>query len=412
MKSSYNDVMVSVLCAAYNHEKFIKDTIEGVINQKTDFKYELIIHDDASTDGTAQIIRKYEEAYPEIIKPIYQSENQFKKCKILPTFLFPKVTGKYIALCEGDDYWIDENKLQKQIDFLEEHKDYSMCIHNAIKLNVETGEKKLLNPFKQTGTYSQREQIAMGLGTDFPAFASYVLRAELLKDMPSFFVEASVLDYPLRQYYASKGKVYYFEEPMSVYRAMTPLSRMRTFSKDQEAYNNYTLGMIRFYEQFNQYTEEKDADLLNCKIESDYLGFCVSCEKERGIQKALDQGMDMEMIYKCYDCISDKYIERETAQLREQSKHIFIYGTSRLAAVCKRQLEDCGIEFEGFVVSDSQMKSDTMEGKEVYYLSEVVAKYDNPGFILAVQPVNMNVIVGILEENDIKNYCKPYMVKL
>lgn len=409
MKNSCNDVMVSVLCATYNHENYIEDAIKGVIGQKTNFKIEMIIHDDASTDRTAQIIRKYEEAYPEIIKPVYQSENQFsKKCKIWPTYLFPRVTGKYIALCEGDDYWTDEKKLQKQIDFLEKHKDYSMCIHNGVKLNVETGEKKLLNPFKQTGTYSQREQIAMGLGTDFPAFASYVLRAELLKDMPSFFLEASVLDYPLRQYYASKGKVYYFEEPMSVYRMMTPLSRMRTFSKDQTAYNNYTLDMIRFYEKFNEYTKREFADLLNCKILSDYLGFCISCEKEKGIQKALDRGMDMKNVYKCYDCLSDEYIKCEVSQLQEKSKNIFIYGTSRLAAVCKRQMDACGMDFEGFVVSDGQMKSDVWEGKKVYYLSDVIERYEEAGFILAIQPINSLTIKNILEQKNISNYCEPY----
>ena len=107
-------VMVSVLCTAYNHEKWIKDAIEGVLEQQTDFKYELIIHDDASTDNTASVIQQYAGQYPDVIRPIFQKENQFGKCSLYKKYLFPSARGKYIALCEGDDYWCDSHKLQRQ----------------------------------------------------------------------------------------------------------------------------------------------------------------------------------------------------------------------------------------------------------------------------------------------------------
>jgi glycosyltransferase involved in cell wall biosynthesis len=101
--------------------------------QKTNFKFEVIIHDDCSTDGTTDVIREYVEKYPDLIKPIFQERNQYQNgCKrILATFVYPKAQGKYIALCEGDDYWTDPLKLQKQVDFLESHPDYSMCFHRA-----------------------------------------------------------------------------------------------------------------------------------------------------------------------------------------------------------------------------------------------------------------------------------------
>ena len=105
------EIKVSICCITYNHEDYIADAIESFLMQETDFKYEILIHDDASTDKTADIIRSYELKYPEIIKPIYQTVNQYSKnTKILPTFLYPKAKGKYIALCEGDDYWIDPLK--------------------------------------------------------------------------------------------------------------------------------------------------------------------------------------------------------------------------------------------------------------------------------------------------------------
>ncbi|MCQ2104263.1 MAG: glycosyltransferase [Fibrobacter sp.] len=124
--------LVSILCAAFNQEKYIAQTIEGFLMQKVDFPVEIIIHDDASTDRTADIIRKYEKEYPNKIKGIYQTENQYsKKVPIWDTFIYPKATGKYFAECEGDDYWTDPNKLKMQVDFLESHEDYVAIGHNV-----------------------------------------------------------------------------------------------------------------------------------------------------------------------------------------------------------------------------------------------------------------------------------------
>ena len=144
--------MVSVLVATYNHEKYIRETLDGILNQKTNFKYDVIVHDDASTDHTAEIVKEYEKKYPDIIRGIYQQTNQFYNCNISAKYLYPQIKGKYFAVLDGDDYWIDENKLQMQVDFLEKHPDYSMCMHNAIKFNNETGEKKVLNTFPKDGT--------------------------------------------------------------------------------------------------------------------------------------------------------------------------------------------------------------------------------------------------------------------
>lgn len=117
--------LVSVVCTAYNQEKYIRQCLDGFVMQETDFPIEIIVHDDASTDGTVAIIKEYEERYPGLFNNIYREENWYSQGKNIWEYLFTKVArGKYIALCEGDDYWIDPYKLQKQVDFLEGHPEY------------------------------------------------------------------------------------------------------------------------------------------------------------------------------------------------------------------------------------------------------------------------------------------------
>lgn len=134
--------MVTIRCMTYNHEPYIRQCLEGFVMQKTNFRFEAIVHDDASTDGTAAIIREYAEKYPDIIKPIYETENQYSKHDGSLKRIMNAVThGKYVALCEGDDYWIDSLKLQKQVDFMNSHSEYSMCFHDAV-LHWEDGREE------------------------------------------------------------------------------------------------------------------------------------------------------------------------------------------------------------------------------------------------------------------------------
>lgn len=122
--------LVAVWSLVYNHEPYLKDYFEGIVMQKTDFPFVAIVHDDASTDGSAAIIREYAEKYPDIIKPIFEKENQYSKgdgtLDRLMREAIEKTGAKYVALCEGDDYWIDPFKLQKQVDFLESNPEYGL----------------------------------------------------------------------------------------------------------------------------------------------------------------------------------------------------------------------------------------------------------------------------------------------
>lgn len=226
-------IMVSICCLAYNHEKYIRKALEGFINQKTNFKYEILIHDDASTDKTADIIKEYEKKYPDLVKPIYQRQNQYsQKVKITWTYQYPRVKGKYIALCEGDDFWIDENKLQKQFDSLEKYDNCSFSTHISKILDGdsenELGEYPNQSWNIQAGVIQKDDFVKTLFGEHpYPFQTScYFFRSkyieEITKNTPEFLEKADVGDYPLMRFLASKGDVYYIPEIMSCYRFRTP----------------------------------------------------------------------------------------------------------------------------------------------------------------------------------------------
>lgn len=145
--------LVSISCITYNHLPYIRQCIDGFIKQQTAFPIEVLIHDDASTDGTTDIIREYETNYPEVIKPIYQKENQYSKgMPISATFNWPRAKGKYIAMCEGDDYWTDPLKLQKQVDFLEKNQEYVLTSH--LRIIVDEKGNPVTNSDSLTKDYS------------------------------------------------------------------------------------------------------------------------------------------------------------------------------------------------------------------------------------------------------------------
>ena len=127
---------VIVWCLTYNQKDYIRDALNGFVMQQTTFPFEVVVHDDASTDGTTEIVMDYACRYPDIVKPMVEKENQWQKGglkHIISIMNEQHRRGKYIAFCEGDDYWTDPNKLQRQVDFLEKNPDYSMCFHSAKK---------------------------------------------------------------------------------------------------------------------------------------------------------------------------------------------------------------------------------------------------------------------------------------
>lgn len=215
--SEMKEPLVSICCITYNHAPYIRQCLEGFLIQKTTFPFEILIHDDASTDGTADIIREYEARYPHLIKPIYQVENQYSKgIEILSTYNYSRAKGKYIALCEGDDYWTDPLKLQKQVHIMETHPTLALCTHNFNVLENFDGKEKFVD---RTG---YMKDFFYGLKKYFRYWPTQPLTALFRKDCLPCQNEVQEYSYyrdnHLFYYILKKGKGFYISDKMGVYR--------------------------------------------------------------------------------------------------------------------------------------------------------------------------------------------------
>ena len=212
--------LVAINCLVYNHEPYLRDCFEGFVMQQTNFPFVAIVHDDASTDGSAAIIREYEEKYPDIIKPIYETENQYSKrdgsIDRIMNEAIDATGAKYVAMCEGDDYWIDSLKLQKQVDFMEANPEYSICFHKVNTLIQATGEIKEEFLIRNMLGKSTMFDLAEGNYIHTPSV--------LYRKYPDVFEKYQRLspclpgDYVMWMLLAEKGDIYKFDKAMAVYR--------------------------------------------------------------------------------------------------------------------------------------------------------------------------------------------------
>lgn len=264
-----NEIKVSICCWVYNHEKYLRKCLDGFVMQKTNFAYEVIIHDDASTDKSADIIREYEGKYPDIFKPIYQIENQYSKgVKIGWKYLFPKANGKYIAFCEGDDFWCDENKLQRQYDAMEKHTNAVFCAHKVCCVD-EKGEN--LNQYYpgrnlKNSEISSNQMLELMKELRYPfQTSSYFMRKKFwdgitVENAPKYMLLGG--DLMILMYFISKGSFVYLDEVMSCYRMNSVGSWSERNYNNKEKQIALTKNTIAAYLLFDIYTEQKNSKII------------------------------------------------------------------------------------------------------------------------------------------------------
>lgn len=291
------NIKVSIICITYNQERYIEKALNSFINQKTNFEYEIIVHDDASTDSTPLIIKKYEKKYPNIVRGIYQKENQYSKgVKKISFSLFPIAKGEFIALCEGDDYWTDTEKLQKQYNIMIKNLDISLCTHKTQCINEdETVTERIFPPINFNENIISGERfVYFQMMKQYWMFhtSSYFFRKsdvnELSNNHLNFVDKFAVGDLCLQLFLITKGNIYYIPEIMSRYRLNSKGSWSEKklyknyFEKNhlealneydaytQGKYHEYILNQINYY-KFLKFLEDKNfKEIFNSKYRKFY----------------------------------------------------------------------------------------------------------------------------------------------
>lgn len=240
--------LVSVCCITYNHERFIGAALEGILMQRTRFPVEILIHDDASTDRTAQIIRAYEECHPWLFRPIYQSENQYSR-KVKVTHLnYARARGRYVALCDGDDAWTDPHKLERQIAQMERHPGCRLSFHPAREIDYSRGEaERVIGRYGKQGRLVATEEVIVKRFGMIPT-SSCVATLEAVQEFLKFAKARPYLtvgDIYMQIIASLGGGALYLPEPMSVYRTRTAGSWTGRASTDPAFRLNHIRARVR-----------------------------------------------------------------------------------------------------------------------------------------------------------------------
>lgn len=418
MERTY-DVAVSILCITYNHKEFIEKALNGFLMQKTNFPYEIIIHDDYSTDGTREILLRYKEMYPDKIRLILQEENQYSKgIRIAPTFLFPEIRGKYVAMCEGDDEWIYDRKLQEQYDLLERDKEISLCVHNAIQRNFETCKDVYQVNDLEEGTIPTREVFITTKGR-IPT-ASFFFRAEYVEGYPKFNYDAPVGDDPLRFHCALKGNIYYIDKVWCV-RNFMHIGSWNHGMKDKAKKLTYVKSFLKYLKNYSEYTEGKFNASVR-ELMDVMVGMALNAIlPERYSVEILQEGicrLDRETEYqfteiiwenykpfarKCYDYV-ELILKRYVEKCKQVNGKLYIYGAGIEAQKCAEMLNQNQMSFEGFVVSDAYCEKENYLEHKIYSISQLVEVPEKIFFLLGLNKRNSVQVSQLLIKRGYKNF--------
>ena len=372
------EIMVSVYFPTYNHSKYIERALKGILEQNTTFLYEVLIHDDASTDGTQEIIRRYQGRHSDKIIAVLRKENQFSKgYEAVAPGMIRMARGKYLAVCEGDDYWCSPNKLQLQVDYMERHPKCKLCFHEA-RMKKEKNEVFIDNYcwnekyFKGSAEYSFEDMVRL---ESIPTAAS-MYRREILLDMPDLSSPRVKIGDIQKELYATHfGYAYCISGKMCVYN----IGNINSYTASQkmkgiEQYNNQHLGMCEIYENVDRATGYEHHESLSERI------FHL---KQSNVE----------------------FSEAQMEYLKENDYKVYIYGQGMDGKWCYKKVKEKGLAFGGFIVSEGYGRDDIL-GEKVYGYNECrgILRDGKSAVYICTRLASVSGIIRQMEKDNINQY--------
>jgi len=255
------EILVSICCQTFNHERYLRKCLDSFVMQKTDFRFEILVHEDASTDNTAQVLKEYESRYPHLFRCVFQTENQFKKINSLTGILIPMAKGKFVAICEGDDFWTDPLKLQRQTEFLEKSNEYSMCFTDSVIVD----ENEIITKESRIGENNKKDISQIDILNGFvPPTNTVLIRKENLEKIIVDFPQIANGDYYMSMLLANEGKIGYLNYNTAAYR----LHGESTWSRlsEKQRMQNYTKTLISLKGKVQKNNEEILASMISSNL--------------------------------------------------------------------------------------------------------------------------------------------------
>lgn len=392
---------VSVFCLTYNHVEFIEDAIKGVLDQKTTFRYNLFIYDDASTDGTSEIVRAYAKAYPNIINAYISPINLYRSPErkdILRRLYDQYLDGKYIAWCEGDDYWIDDRKLQKQYEIMEQFVECSMVTHSFYIKNYQD-DSLCVKEFRKSSDFLTPEEIIMQPNGNLGTASLFMKRKVFLREKD--FPDCDVEDVPIQLNALTMGRIFYLAEPMSVYRYYHNGSWCQRMADSSRERIDHLVSFVLFLKKYNIFSGRKFEEYIWRKIVQ-YIYEVIELVQQ--YELSIEEFDIPNEIQCCMRSVFDWFggkIQKESVDLKdvEKAKKIYIMGHGKYSSYVYNSLKQLGIDICGFVVSFREY-----DEKNVYTLDEID---DGSVIFVGISQLKEDEIRSSLEKRGLKNIHTP-----
>lgn len=419
-----NNQILCVECITYNQANMISDALDGILMQKTNFDFGVFIIDDASCDGTREILKEYAKKYKDRIGLLLAKENTFQKPERLSIYCEARkcFMGKceYVATCEGDDFWTDEDKLQIQVDYLKTHPDCTLYLHNSWWLDCRTGEKKSANPFECNGERDLDMEELICIRNNHPATASRVYKNTLRQNAPEFVTNCSVGDYNLYTYAGAISKVHYSDRIMCTYRFMSGNSTTDIFvDKTKSSYLIYhNMGIASYLMQLDEYTQLKYHNLIKKKVVLFLAGVAEQLvrtgenvtdiyENMSPFELCIPTNVETELFETIRILGDESYINNNLREYIDKHKDFLIFGTGIYSRKLMKQLENNGIQPIGFIRSKVENENSFLD-KPLWSISSLPENLKNAGVVISVIPKYGDNIDESLKTAGISDYFYAY----